>query len=54
MTVFKKFLAFMVAAIAVAAVVLVVLDREERRLLTLYRQVEDRLGLKKNSMTVEF
>ncbi len=50
---FKKFLTFMIAVIALVSIVLVVLDREERRLLALYRQVEERFGLKKNSMTFE-
>ncbi len=51
---FKKLFSFLLITAAVVAAALVVIDREERRLIALYRQVEERLHLKKNTMTVDF
>lgn len=50
----KKVLPIIIVAVAVIAAALVLLNREEKRLRAIYRLVEDRLSLKKNSMKVEF
>ena len=50
----KKAIPIIIVAVAVVAAALVLLRREEKRLRAIYRLMEDRLSLKKNSMTVEF
>ena len=50
----KKVLPIIIVAVAVIVAALVLLHREEKRLRTIYRLVEDRLSLKKNPMKVEF
>lgn len=50
----KKALPIIIATVAIIAAALVLLHREEKRLRAIYRLMEDRLSLKKNSMTVEF
>lgn len=49
----KKAIPIIIVAVAVVATALVLLRREEKRLRAIYRLMEDRLSLKKNSMTVE-
>ncbi len=50
----KKIIPALLVAAAVIVAVLAFLQREEDRLRALYLQVEDRLNVKKNPMTVEF
>ena len=50
----KKALPIIIVALAVIAAALLLFKREEKRLHTLYRSVEDCLSLKKNPMKVEF
>lgn len=50
----KKALPVIIVAVAVLAAVFVLIRREEKRLHAIYRMMEDRLSLKKNSMKVEF
>ncbi len=49
----KKALPIIIVAVAVVAAAFVLIWREEKRLRAIYRLMEDRLSLKKNSMTVE-